>query len=94
MEGKRGRDTKRQRDKETERVRAPSQAVTEQALPKGRMSLESSQLGESQAALEIWGREGGLGESSGVCHCPLSPKACVPAAMLLRRPLVAVHDHC
>lgn len=61
MKAKRPRDTKRQRQKEKrERVRGPppSQAVTK-ALPEGGVSLESSQLGESQAAPEIWGREGG-----------------------------------
>lgn len=35
--------------------------MTKLALPEGGVSLESSQLGESQAALEIWGREGGSG---------------------------------
>lgn len=30
-------------------------AVTKLALAEGGVSLESSQLGESQAALEIWG---------------------------------------
>lgn len=39
--------------------------MTKLALPKGGVSLESSQLGESQTALEIWGREGDLGGSSG-----------------------------
>lgn len=39
--------------------------MTKLALPEGRVSLESSQLGESQAALEIWGREGDLGGSGG-----------------------------
>lgn len=52
-------ETKRNRGRESE---APLfQAVTKLALPEGGVSLESSQLCESQAALEIWGREGGSG---------------------------------
>lgn len=60
------------------------------------MSLESSQLGESQAALGIWGREGDLGEwgkRRRVRHCPLSTSPCGQAAMFLQHPLV-VPDHC
>lgn len=70
----RDREKGRERDQETQRdrqekekqrqregVRAPSQAVTELAQPEGGVSLECSQLGESQAALEIWGREGRSG---------------------------------
>lgn len=60
-----GKETKRyqetdrkKRNRDREGVRAPSQAVTEQAQPEGGVSLECSQLGESQAALEIGGREG------------------------------------
>lgn len=80
-----------QRHKEKKRARAPSQAVTEQALPKGGASLESSQRGESQAALEIWGREGGSGgkqwgmslptESQRLCpgsHAPPAPPGGCP----------------
>lgn len=74
MEGKR---EETQRDKEKKRVRAPSQAVTEQALPKGGVSLESSQLGESQAAPEIWGREGASGGKPWGMSLPTeSPRLC------------------
>lgn len=69
--------------------------MTKLALPEGGVSLESSQLGESQAALGIWGREGGLGEwgKQRVRHCPLSTNPCGQAAMFLQHPLV-VPDHC
>lgn len=63
-------------------------------LPEGGVSLESSQLGESQAALKIWGREGDLGGGMGwVRHCPRSLGPSSQAAVLLRRPLV-VPGHC
>lgn len=66
----------------------PPQAVTKLALSKRGVSLESSQLGESQAALEICSREGDLRGSSGDSHLPRSPSPCGQAVVLLQRPLL------
>lgn len=85
-QGKRSqdRDKKEHRDRQEESQSPPSQAVTKLALPEGGVSLESSQLGESQAALGIWGREGTLGEAEGASlpteHQPLWPGSYVPPA--------------
>lgn len=66
----------------------PAPPVTKLALSKRGVSLESSQLGESQAALEICSREGDLRGSNGDSHLLRSPGPCSQAVMLLQRPLV------
>lgn len=48
-----------QRGREIAPSSHPHPTVTELALPEGGVSLESSQLGDSEAALEIGGRHGG-----------------------------------
>ena len=68
MDRKRPRDRKKQTDGGIGR---PPLSGSDQAGPaEGGVSLESSQLGESQAALEIRGREGARGEVAGVRHPP------------------------
>lgn len=81
MEGKRPRDTDRDNEKQRQRELEPRlRGSDELALPEGGVSPESSQLGESQAALEIWAREGDLRGSTGGTSSPTKPRHLGPGS--------------